>query len=310
MNYDEIITWLLQGDISIQYQTFKDLLDIDDTIVRDKISKQGWGAEFLSYRQPNCHWGRAFYQPKWISTHYTLLDLRYLWIAPDNELIQQTLDIILNTLKGIDGGINPSDTLKTSDVCINGMVLNYASYFRVEEDKLKSIVDYILSSELKGGGFNCLWDRVGAEHFSLHTTISIVEGIAEYQKNNYTYRLNELLRAKAKSDEFILSHRLFKSDKTGNIIKMQFLQLSFPSRWYYDILRAMDYFRYSGIKYDNRMEDAIEVIISKRNKDGLWKLAKNHPGNLHFEMEKPGKPSRWNTLRALRVLKYYNISLD
>ena len=125
------------------------------------------------------------------------------------------------------------------------------------------------------------------------------------QRNGYSYRLKELEKTKSESQEFILMHKLFRSDKTGKMINPNFLKLCYPPRWYYDILKAMDYFQSAYVKYDNRMDDAIEVIISKRNKDGQWKLPANHPGQTHFDMEKPGNPSRWNTLRALRVLNHY-----
>jgi hypothetical protein len=138
----------------------------------------------------------------------------------------------------------------------------------------------------------------------------VLEGINEYQKNEYNYRLDELISAKNEAQEFILMHKLFKSDKTGEIIKAGFLKLCYPGRWYYDILKAMDFFQLAKVKYDDRMKDAIDIILAKRTEDGLWKLASNHPGKTHFEMEVPGKPSRWNTLRALRVLKYYKIDED
>jgi hypothetical protein len=112
---------------------------------------------------------------------------------------------------------------------------------------------------------------------------------------------------KKSSEEFILIHRLFRSDKTGEIINPNFLKLYYPCRWYYDILKALDYFRLAHVEYDTRMDDAIEVILMKRSKEGLWKLPSKHPGKTHFEMEQAGMPSRWNTLRALRVLMHYKI---
>jgi hypothetical protein len=305
MTSDKIIAWLLEGDVSIQYQTYRDLLDNDKPGHRKKIEKEGWGAKFLSRRLRNGHWGKNFYQPKWTSSHYTLLDLKDLAISPDYKPIQETLGLIFKNKKGPDGGILPIGTEQKSDVCVNGMVLNYSSYFGVKEERLKSIVDFLLSQQVADGGFNCHSNRKGCVHSSLHSTLSVLEGVFEYKKNGYRYRLKELDKVKKESEEFILMHRLFKSDKTGEIIKPNFLKLYYPSRWYYDILKAMDYFQYAHVKYDLRMNDALEVIERNRNKDGLWKLASAHPGLTHFEMEKAGKASRWNTLRALRVSKYY-----
>lgn len=303
MQYNEIIAWLLKGDISIRYQTYRDLLDIEKPELQKKIEKEGWGAQFLSCRKPNGHWGQAFYQPKWISTHYTLLDLKNLSIHPHNKAITQTLEIIFKTEKGPDGGIRPIGTTQKSDVCINGMLLNYASYFRVKQEDLMSVVDFLLKEQLSDGGFNCHSNRIGAKHSSMHTTLSVLEGILEYELNGYSYRLNELKKAKSESEEFLLMHKLFKSDKTGEIIRNNFLKFTYPGRWYYDILRAMDYFQAAKLPYDKRMDDALHIITEKRTKDGLWKLPAHHPGQLHFEMEKAGNPSLWNTLRAMRVLK-------
>jgi hypothetical protein len=307
MQSDKIIKWLLAGDIAIQYQVHRDLLGKGQKSLRQKISKEGWGAQFLSRRNNNGHWGRKFYQPKWTSTHYTILDLRNLNISPDTPEIKQTLDIIFKNEKGTDGGILPIGTEKKCDVCLNGMVLNYASYFGVTQDNLRSIVDFLLSQRMPDGGFNCMSNRAGAVHSSLHTTLSVAEGIFEYFRNGYTYRVNELHEVEQSSREFILQHRLYKSDKTGAVIDQKMTMLSYPSRWHYDILRALDYFQLAGMSYDNRLDDAIDIVQKKRRRDGRWPLQARHPGQTHFEMEKMGKASRWNTLRALRVFKHFKI---
>ncbi|MCP4133679.1 MAG: hypothetical protein GY754_22110 [bacterium] len=304
----QVLEWLLAGDVSIQYQVHRDLLHADKIHLRKRIEKEGWGAEFLSRRSKNGHWGRAFYQPKWISSHYTLLDLKNLGIMPENKLIKETLEIIFKNEKLDDGGISPRGSIKESDVCINGMVLNYASYFGFPEKELESVIDFLLSQQMQDGGFNCFSNRKGATHSSLHTTVSVCEGILEYASNGYTYRLKELKKAEQESREFILQHRLFKSDKTGKIIRKNMLMLSYPSRWYYDILRALDYFQLAGVKYDSRMDDAIAVLFKKMRKDNKWPVQARHPGETHFDMEKTGEASRWNTLRVLRVLGFFKIT--
>jgi len=309
MTHQEIINWLLQADVSIQYQTYRDLLSEDRKELQDRIEKEGWGKQFLDKRNDNGHWGLKFYQPKWTSTHYTLLDLKNLGISTNCKPILETLEMILRENRAPDGGILPIGEMQKSDMCINGMSLNYFSYFNVDKSKIESIVDIILSQQLPDGGFNCRLNRSGAKHSSLHTTISVLEGILEYKKNNYTYRLNELLKAEKESQDFILEHRLFKSDKTGEIIDKRFTNLPFPSRWRYDNLRALGCFQIAGVKYDKRMQDAIDILLQKRTKEGVWKLNANYPGQIHFKMEKAGQPSRWNTLRALRVLKYFQANL-
>jgi len=299
------MTWLLEGDVSIQYQVQRDLLATEKPHLRDRIATEGWGAQFLGFRKKEGHWGQRFYQPKWISTHYTILDIKNLAISQDNYEIRQSISQVIQKLKGPDGGIFPFGTENKSDVCVNGMFINYAAYFGTKEDNLKSIVDFLLSEHMKDGGFNCNSNRKGAIHSSVHSTICVIEGILEYAKNGYKYRLEELQEAEDRSRTFLLQHKLFRSDRTGNIINKKMLMLSYPSRWRYDILRALDYFQFAGINYDPRMRDALDILKKKRRKDNKWPVQAKHPGQTHFEMERTGGPSRWNTLRALRVLKHF-----
>jgi hypothetical protein len=308
VNNNEIIKWLLKGDVSTQYQVHLDLLDTERSDLQNRIEREGWAAVFLSKRHPDGHWGQAFYQPKWISSHYTLCDLRNLYIKPDHQLIQESINNIATLHKTKDGAINHSTIDGQGDVCVNGMFLNYASYFKTKEEQLRSVVDFILSQRMPDGGFNCRSNYSGAKHSSLHTTLSVLEGIAEYRLNGYAYRMEELNAAERSAQEFILLHQLFISDRTGEIINKGFLRFAYPRRWKYDILSALDYFQYTGKKWDDRMQAAIAVLFKKRNATGTWNVQAKHPGQIHFEMEKAGKPSRWNTLRVLRVLKHFKIN--
>ncbi len=309
MDEEQIIEWLLKGDVSIQYQVHRDLLGTDRKDLQDQIESEGWGKQFLSNRKPNGHWGDRFYQPKWISTHYTLLDLRNLNLSPDNQQVKESIEQVLQTSKSEDGGIQlgPS-TSHRSDVCVNGMFLNYASFFNTPEKELQSIVDSLLNEIMPDGGFNCMTTRSGAGHSSLHSTISVLEGLFEFQKAGFIYRKDDISTVIKSAEEFILIHRLFLSDRTGIIIHKDFLKLSYPSRWKYDILRALDYFRYAARNWDDRMNEATSNLLKKRNKDDTWNMQAAHPGEVHFVMEKAGKPSRWNTLRAMRVLKHFEIN--
>ena len=185
------------------------------------------------------------------------------------------------------------------------MFLNYACYFGAREDDLESVVDFLLAEHMPDGGFNCESNRGGAVHSSLHTTISVLEGILEYATNGYTYRLAELQEAAGQARSFLLQHRLYRSDRTGEIIDKRMLMLSYPSRYRYDILRALDYFHFAGVDYDPRMQDALDVLMKKRRQDGAWPVQARHAGQTHFDMEKTGGPSRWNTLRAMRVLRHF-----
>jgi hypothetical protein len=304
MKNDAVINWLLEGDVAIQYQVHRDLLRVERSDLQKRIAQEGWGAAFLAARNPDGYWSERYYQPKWISAHYTLLDLKNLNIDPDNMLIRQTLQRVFAEEKSEDGGINPANSIAQSDVCVNGMVLNFAAYFKVDEAQLKSVVDFLLSQHMPDGGFNCRSNRSGARHSSMHSTLSVLEGMLEYERNNCTYMLDEVRKVKAAAEEFLLMHRLFLSERTGKVIQERFLRFPYPCRWYYDILRAMDYFQLSGLKYDPRMDEALEIILGKRTRYRKWKLSAAYSGQVHFTMEQAGKPGRWNTLRALRVLRY------
>ncbi|MDG1730363.1 MAG: hypothetical protein P8K68_08655 [Algibacter sp.] len=307
MERKSVLEWLLNGDVSIQYQVHRDLLATEREDLQKRISKEGFGAKFLSKRKADGNWGIKFYQPKWTSTHYTLFDLRNLCITPNNPLIKESIKMILENEKADDGGLLPIGKTQLTDLCINGMFLNYASYFKTNESDLKSVIDCILAQTMPDGGFNCRSNRFPTIHSSLHTTLSVLEGITEYELNTYKYRLKELVKAKKSALEFILKHQLFRSDRTGEIIKQDFLKFSYPRRWRYDILSALDYFQHSKTDWDERMRPAIETLLKKRNKEGTWNLRAKYPGQTHFDMEKAGQPSRWNTLRALRVLKHFKM---
>jgi len=305
---DEITKWLLQGDVSIAYQTKRDILKASYKEVKqlqNNIEISGWGKRFLDKQRPDGHWGNGYYQPKWICTHYTLFDLKSLGINPNNKQCQLAIDLILGCKKGIDGGINYAKTVRYSDICINGMILNMASYFNPNHERIPEIINYILDNKMETGGWNCA-SYNGAVHGSLHTTISILEGLVEHTRSGVKYRRGEVIDAIKKGIEFILLHRLYKSDHTNEVIDLKMIKLVYPFRWKYDILRALDLFQVMKIDYDERMNDALEIIIAKQKKDGKWPMQSGYPGKIHFEMEKPGEASRWNTLRSMRVLNHFN----
>jgi hypothetical protein len=303
---EKTLAWLLDGDIAVQYQVHRDLLDTDRSDLQTRIATEGWGARFLAARNPEGHWGRGFYQPKWTSSHYTLLDLRHLCLSPGNPMVLETINRVLAQSKDAQGSINPHRTPGTpSDVCVNGMFLNYACNFGVDAEPLHSIIDYLIPQQMPDGGFNCQREYGNPVHSSLHTTISVLEGIHEYLFNGYTHRQAELSEIAAQSREFLLQHQLFRSHRSGKVIDKRMLMLSFPPRWRYDILRALDYFQAARVPYDPRMQPALDMLTKKQRANGHWPVQAKHPGATHFDMEPTGQPSHWNTLRALRVLRFY-----
>ena len=305
------IAWLLDGDISIQFQVRRDLLGENKNVIEKlqrRIVAEGWGARFLSLQRPDGHWARAYYQPKWISTHYTLLDIRNLEPPRNLPTVRAVIEKTLRELVGWDGGINFSPSFarekQPTDVCVNGMFLNVAAYFRVTGKRLRELVDLLLASRMGDHGWNCEQWR-GATHSSVHTTMSVLEGLSEFAEADPEYRAKEVAAAVDAGAEFLLKHQLFKSHRTGQTINERFLMLSYPCRWKYDILRALGWFARCNRPRDPRMEPALEVLARKRRTDGTWPLQNKHSGAVHFDMESTGHSSRWNTLRAARVMAAY-----
>lgn len=301
-----VVDWLLDGDVAVQYQTTRDLLHRETPSLQGRITTEGHGAALLAARQPNGHWGRGFYQPKWTSTHYTLLELKGLTPSPDCAPARQAVALVLATEKGADGGLNPSATIEASDACVNGMALNYAAYFGAEQEDLASVVDFLLAQRLPDGGFNCAFNRRGAHHSSVHTSTSVLEGITEYARRGYRYRLGELLAARADVVEFLLRHRLYRSEHTGQPMDPEFTRLHHPARWHFDVLRGLDALADAAVPYDSRMDDAIGILESRRGHDGSWAANRPYAGATHVPPEAAGQPSRWVTLMAARVLAAYD----
>lgn len=301
---DPVIHWLLQGDPAIRWQTQRDLLGADEAAVqaeRQPMSTTGWGAELLSYQEPSGLWGGGLYSPKWISTTYTMLLLRRLGLDPNHSQAQQACHLLLDKGFYADSGINYFSSLKHSETCVTGMVLSILAYFDFQDQRVARLVEHLLGQQMADGGWNCESYK-GARHSSFHTTISVLEGLREYEKRHPDQRLTD---SQNRAVEFLLIHRLFRSDRTGDVVDPRMTRFSFPPRWRYDILRVLDYFQERNVPPDQRMSDAIDLIKKKRRPDGTWLLQNRHPGRTLFELEKAGKPSRWNTLRALRILNWY-----
>ncbi len=304
-----LVKWLLEGDPAIVYQTQRDLLGMEGERLKElrkHMESAGWVKAFLDKRDPDTGlWGKGLYSPKWISTTYTMLDLKNCGIDPALGAYQTSARLLLEGLWKIPA--KKKD--RWQDLCICGMLLNLCCYGGIQHRKLDEIIDYVMDKQFPDGAWNCQWE-VDHDHSSLHTTINILEGLLEYRRHAYAYRRNEIERAVKEAHEFILMHQLFLSDRTGEIIDRKMTMLSYPSRWRYDVLRCLDYFQAAGVSYDPRMEAGFALLEKKRKKDGTWPVQQKYTGRVHFDMEQTGKSSRWNTLRILRVLQYYGKILD
>jgi hypothetical protein len=312
---DPTIQWLLAGDPAIRLQTLRDLVGAAPSRVareRARIAREGWGARLLAKQGADGRWAAGksadagLYSPKWISTTYTMLLLRDFGLAPTNRPAKRACILLLDRGLQPDGGINYgtwAKRVRRGETCITGMVLSLLSYFRLDDPRVDTVADHILEQQMPDGGWNCR-RPAGATHASMHTTISVLEGLRRYELFRER-KVRAVRRAQRRGREFLLLHRLFRSHLTGDVIKPAFTRFSFPPRWHYDILRALDHFQDVGAPRDDRLEEAVGIVHDRRGPDGRWRLQHAYPGRTYFELEHVGEPSRWNTLRSLRVLKWW-----
>ncbi len=313
---DGVIRWLLDGDPAIRWQALRDLVGAAEHIVareRRRIARDGWGARLLAKQDPEGTWagGRSsdggLYSPKWTSTTYTMLMLRDFGLPPGSAQARRACRLLLERGLQPDGGINYgtwAKWIRRSETCVTGMVLSILSYFQYEDDRLDTIASHLLQQQMPDGGWNCRRTD-GATHSSVHTTISVLEGLHYYELHRGR-EVQKVRTAQRCGREFLLVHRLFRSHRTGKIIKPVFTSFSFPPRWHYDILRALDYFQAVDAPRDARLAEAIDIVRNHRRRDGRWSLQHSYRGKTYFELERLDAPSRWNTLRALRVLSWWD----
>ncbi len=296
---DHVMEWLLAGDVSLQYMTHRFLPGSDATTLSElqrRIPTEGFGAAFLSNQNANGHWGQYYYQPKWTSTHYTLTDLMNLFVPDTLKPCQDMVARMFNECMTADGGLNLAKSALPSDICIDGMILNYATYFCKNEPRLARLVDHLLSGQRTDGGFS--WD-INAQAGDPHTTICVLEGLSQF-RIACSHRLPAIGVAEDRAVEFLLLRRLLMDSDDKRYAK-----LSYPYRYRYDLLRMLEYFARYDVPFDGRMLPAIKWLQGKRRGDGLWHLENQHKGHVHFTMEETGMPSRFMTSKAMYVLKHY-----
>lgn len=301
--------WLLTGDPSIRWQVMRDLTDAsanDIRAERERVATAGWGARLLALQGADGQWDGGTYWPAvdddpnsqpWTATTYSLLLLRDFGLVPESPEARNAISKVRENSRWeegnqpfFDGEVEP---------CINGMVTALGAYFGATVDPA---VNRLLEDQLDDGGWNCEADR-GSTRSSFHTTICVLDGLLELEQAGRG--TPESKAARQQAEEYLLERRLMRRKSTGGLIDQDWLRFSYPTRWFYDVLRALDYFRSTGAAPDQRLAEAVEVVRSKQLADGTWLLENSHPGKVHFVLEDgDGMPSRWNTLRALRVLRW------
>jgi|SRR5262245_12444761 len=297
-----VIDWLLDSDPSIRWQVMRDLIGESDAVVareRSRVATEGWGARLLDVQGPDGHWGGAAFVPHaWISTKDTLQLLRDLGVDPASGRVRTAIAQVRDRCTWGEGFGHSPFFEGEVEACINGRVLAIGAYFGEASDRL---VDRLLQEQLSDGGWNCY--APPSTRSSFHSTICVLEGLLEYE--NAKGPTPDVTDARQRAQEYLLERHLFRSRSTGQIVNPAWTQISFPTRWHYDILWGLDYLRRAGVEPDVRTEEATDLIVSKRDEHGRWPLENPHPGPVHVEIEgAAGEPSRWNTLRALRVLRW------
>jgi hypothetical protein len=310
-----VLDWLLDADPAVRWQVLRDLADTPDDVVaaeRARVATEGWGARLLAARDPDGQWaGGACFPAKvdrsqpgqpWTSTLHTLELLRELGLDPASDQARETVALIRDNCRWeYDGAPFFSGEV---EACINGRTVALGAYFGEDVD---GIVDRLLGEQLEDGGWNCEAEN-GSVRSSFHTTICVLEGLLAHERATGGGSA-EAGAARRRGEEYLLERKLFRRKSTGEVVDPAWLRCSFPTRWHYDVLRALEYFRAVGDGPDSRLGEAIGVLRSKQQPDGAWLLENTHPGKVHFALEDgDGRPSRWNTLRALRVLRWYEQS--
>lgn len=301
---DDVLAWLLAGDPAISWQVLRDLSGASADAVsheRSRVAVAGWGARLLAAQGSDGRWAGALYSPKWTSTTYTLLLLHWFGLPRGNDQALMGCRRLWEGARFYDGGLNLAKTIREPETCITSMLVLLAASFGYQHPRLDPTVTWLLGQQLDDGGWNCESIRHGSRHGSFHTTISALDALLVYRTADGAVPVNDAL---VRGQQFLLQHSLYRSHRTGRIVDAALTRFPFPPQWHYDVLRGLEHFRSASAPHDERLADAIGVIRAARRADGLWPVHRSHPGRQWFRLEERG-PSRWATLRCLRVLDWW-----
>jgi hypothetical protein len=306
------IAWLLDSDPSIRWQAKRDLIGAPADEVaaeRARVATEGAGARLLALQGADGRWGGAAWNRGWNSTMHVLMLLRDMGLDPASDQAHRAVGLVRDrvTWKGCGPQECDDNPFFAGEVepCINGQVAAVGAYFGQD---VRGIVDRLIAEQLSDGGWNC--DAAdGSMRSSFHTTICVLEALLEHERA--VGADPEVTEARRRAQEYLLERRLFRRRSTGEVIEdrkargADWTRFAFPTWWHYDVLRGLEYLRGAGVAPDERVAEAIDLVASKRGGDGRWPLETRHPGEMPVETDEGvGRPSRWNTLRALRVLTW------
>jgi hypothetical protein len=295
------LKWLLDSDPAIRWQVMRDLTDEAPAAVaaeRRRVATEGWGAQLLAGQSSDGKWGGPKEDRALLITFYSLVVLRDLGLDPASAQARKMTARVERLI--FEWHNNRPFFHGETEPCINGRILSLGVYFKEPNDAL---ADQLLGEQLEDGGWNC--EAPKSKRSSFHTTICVLEGLLDYERAGR--KTAAVTRARERAENYLLERRLFRSLRTSEVIDKRWLRFSFPPFWHYDVLRGLDYFRDAGMKPDSRVGEAIDIVIQRRHQNGRWPLNLVHPERIPLNMESEvGRASRWNTLRALRVLRWYS----
>jgi hypothetical protein len=308
------IDWLLDSDPSIRWQVMQDLTGAPVAEVaaeRVRVATEGLGAGLLALQADDGRWGGAAWNRGWNSTMHVLMLLRDLGLEPASEQARRAVGLVRNRVTWQRCGPQECDSNSffegEVEPCINGQLAAVGAYFGQD---IRGLIDRLLAEQLPDGGWNCEAPN-RSRRSSFNTTICVLEALLEHERAGGG--TPEVIEARLRGQEYLLERRLFRRRSTGEVIERdrkggtEWTRFAFPTWWHYDILRGLEYLRGAGVTPDERVAEAIELVASKRDADGRWQLETRYPGVMPIETgEGEGRPSRWNTLRALRVLRWYD----
>ncbi|HSN93741.1 MAG TPA: hypothetical protein VLR89_01620 [Anaerolineaceae bacterium] len=301
----EIIQWLLDSDPSIRWQVQRDLLCEPEVIYkreRAKLQHTGWSAEVLKQQDPDGLWNQRLYIGKWISTTYTLYLLKLLGLPPGHLQALRGCEQLLN--QGLYQGekIRYWQDESVEDLAVTSLVVSVCSYFHLKSEPLERVAEYLARHQASDGCW-CMEESLTVRDYNFETTLLALDALLQFTRLHP--RQNDALMSSAieRGQNYLLDQQLGIAG--GKALKQKWTSFSFPAYWHYDVLTALDYFRESKADKDIRFQPAIDLLLAKQNRDGKWALGNRHHGKTYIEMEEGGAPSRWNTLRALRVLKWW-----
>ena len=308
-----VIDWLLDSDPSVRWQVLRDLTDAPADEVaaeRARVAREGAGAQLLALQAADGRWGGAAWNRGWNSTLHALWLLRHLGLDPASAEARRAVGLVRDHVTWQSCGPPECDGnpffAGEVEPCINGQVAAAGAYFGQD---VQGLVVRLLGEQLSDGGWNCEAPNRSTRS-SFNTTICVLEALLEHERTGEG--TSDVTAARLRGHDYLLERRLFRRRSTGEVIERDrkgdavWTRFAFPTWWHYDVLRGLEYLRSAGVRPDERVAEAIELVASKRDGDGRWPLEARYPGAMPLEMDEgAGRSSRWNTLRALRVLRWY-----